>query len=364
MKRKIFDKYVLKTYDRVPLTLVKGKGMKVWDDAGNEYLDFFPGWGAGNIGHCHPTVTSAIQEQLNQIMHVPNVYYSKPQGELARLIIENSFGGQVFFCNSGAEANEGAIKLARKYRPEKYEIITLENSFHGRTIATVTATGQPAYQNGFGPLPDGFRYCELNNIDMLEDMMSEKTAAIMLEPILGEGGIKPVSQEFMQAARKLCDQYETLLILDEVQTGIGRTGKMFGYQNFNITPDIMTLAKSLGGGMPVGALVVKQKYCNILTPGAHGSTFGGNALACAAGIAVTQTILKKNMLAKSLKAAAYMSKELESLKKKCSIIKEVRGIGLMIGIELDRQGADIVRKCREKGLLIRSYTKRIFVSIF
>lgn len=359
MDRKLFDKYVLKTYNRFPVTLVKGRGMKVWDDKGNEYLDFFPGWGAGNLGHCHPKVVAAVRNQIENILHVPNVYYNEPQGELAKLIIENSIDGQVFFCNSGAEANEGAIKLVRKRNPHKKVIITLKNSFHGRTIATVAATGQSDYQKGFEPLPRGFEYCEVNNVDMLKSMMTDKVAAVMFEPILGEGGIVPVTPEFMTAARQLCDDYDALLILDEVQTGIGRTGKLFAYQHFGIEPDVLTMAKSLGGGIPIGAFAVKREYCGILKPGDHGSTFGGNPLACSAGVAVINAIADENLLENAVKMGGYLRENLEDLKTKHSIIKDIRGIGLMQGMELSVPGVDIVRECRKQNVLLNCTHKTV-----
>ncbi|HCK99209.1 MAG TPA: aspartate aminotransferase family protein [Candidatus Marinimicrobia bacterium] len=359
MNQKLFDKYVLKTYNRIPVTLVKGRGMKVWDDKGNEYLDFFPGWGAGNLGHCHPKVVQAIHNQIENILHVPNVYYNEPQGELAKLIIESTFDGQVFFGNSGAEANEGAIKLVRKRNPHKKVIITLKNSFHGRTIATVAATGQSEYQKGFEPLPGGFEYCEVNNVDMLKSMMTDKVAAVMFEPILGEGGIIPITPEFMTTARQLCDDYDALLILDEVQTGIGRTGEMFAYQHYDVIPDVLTMAKSLGGGLAIGAFAVKRKYCDVLQPGSHGSTFGGNPVACSAGVAVMQAIVEENLLENARKMGQYLRDKLDDLKRKHSIITEVRGIGLMIGVELAKPGAEIVDRCRERHVLINCTHKNV-----
>lgn len=359
MEHKIFDKYVLNTYTRQPITIVKGQGMQVWDDKGREYLDFFPGFGAGNLGHRHPKVVAAVHRQIDEIIHVPNVYYNDAQGELAKLIIENTFDGQVFFGNSGAEANEGAIKLARKRDPHKKTIITLKNSFHGRTIAAVTATGQPVFHDGFDPLPGGFEYCEANNVAMLEKMMTDNVAAVMFEPILGEGGIVPVTPEFMQAARQLCDDYDALLILDEVQTGIGRTGKLFAYQHFGIEPDVLTMAKSLGGGIPIGAFAVKRDYCDILQPGSHGSTFGGNPVACSAGIAVLEAIAAENLLANAAKMGSYLRKQLTALQAEYDIVKEVRGIGLMLGMELTVPGADIVRECRKQNVLLNCTHKTV-----
>ncbi|HPC36755.1 MAG TPA: aspartate aminotransferase family protein [Candidatus Marinimicrobia bacterium] len=352
MDRKEFDNYVLPTYKRFPITLVKGRGMQVWDDEGNEYLDFFPGWGSGNIGHCHPKVVAALHEQLDKIMHVPNVYYNEKAGELAKLIIKDSFDGQVFFGNSGAEANEGALKLVRKRNPNKKTIITLNNSFHGRTLATVTATGQSEYQKGFDPLLGGFVYCDINDCAMLASLMNENVAAIMLEVVQGEGGITAVTREFIQTARELCNQFDAMLIIDEVQTGIGRTGKMFAYQHFDVQPDVMTLAKSLGGGMPIGAFAVARKYCNILQPGSHGSTFGGSPLACAAGIAVFQAIHEENLLENAVEMGAYFRQKLEELKSQSPLIREIRGLGLMLGVELTKPGAEIVDKCRAQNLLI------------
>jgi len=352
MDRKIFDKYVLKTYTRQPITIVKGRGMTVWDANGRQYLDFFPGYGAGNMGHCHPKIVEAIHKQVEQIIHVPNVYYNDAQGELARLIIENTFDGQVFFCNSGAEANEGVIKLARKRNPHKKTIITLKNSFHGRTIAAVTATGQPVYHNGFDPLPGGFEYCEINDIEMLKKMMADDVAAVMFEPILGEGGIVPVTPEFMKAARQFWDDYDALLILDEVQSGIGRTGKLFAYQYYDVEPDVLTMAKSLGGGVPIGAFAVKREYCGILKPGDHGSTFGGNPLACSAGVAVINAIADENLLENAVKMGGYLRENLEDLKTKHSIIKDIRGVGLMLGMELSVPGADIVKECLKRNVLL------------
>jgi len=352
MDRKEFDNYVLPTYKRFPITLVKGRGMQVWDDEGNEYLDFFPGWGCGNIGHCHPKVVAALHEQLDKIMHVPNVYYNEKAGELAKLIIQDSFDGQVFFGNSGAEANEGALKLVRKRNPNKKTIITLNNSFHGRTLATVTATGQSEYQKGFDPLLGGFVYCDINDYAMLASLMNENVAAIMLEVVQGEGGITPVTPKFIQTARELCDRFDAMLIIDEVQTGIGRTGKMFAYQYFDVQPDVMTLAKSLGGGMPIGAFAVARQYCNILQPGSHGSTFGGNPLACAAGVAVFKAIHEENLLENAVKMGTYFRQKLEELKSQAPVIREIRGLGLMLGVELNKPGAEIVDKCRAQNLLI------------
>ena len=359
MDKATFDSYVLQTYKRVPLTLVKGEGMRVWDDAGNEYLDFFPGWGAGNLGHCHPAVVAAVQAQAEKIMHIPNVYYNQLQGELARLLIERSFDGQVFFCNSGAEANEGAIKLARKRNPAKKSIITLRDSFHGRTLATLTATGQSEYQQGFEPLPAGFAYCEANNPDMLKAMMDDSVAAVMLEPVLGEGGVLPLTAEFLTTARALCDRHGALLILDEVQTGIGRTGKLFAWQHYGVQPDVLTLAKSLGGGMAIGAFIVARLHCDVLGPGSHGSTFGGNPMACAAGIAVLKAIDAEGLLEQAATTGARLQAELQQLAQRHAVIAGVRGLGMMWGVVLKQEGAAVVTRCREKGVLINCTHKNV-----
>jgi len=359
MDKATFDSYVLQTYKRVPLTLVKGEGMRVWDDAGNEYLDFFPGWGAGNLGHCHPAVVAAAQAQAEKIMHIPNVYYNQLQGELARLLIERSFDGQVFFCNSGAEANEGAIKLARKRNPAKKSIITLRDSFHGRTLATLTATGQSEYQQGFEPLPAGFAYCEANNPDMLKAMMDGSVAAVMLEPVLGEVGVLPLTAEFLTTARALCDRHGALLILDEVQTGIGRTGKLFAWQHYGVQPDVLTLAKSLGGGMAIGAFIVARLHCDVLGPGSHGSTFGGNPMACAAGIAVLKAIDAEGLLEQAARTGARLEAELRQLAQRHAVIAGVRGLGMMWGVVLKQEGAAVVTRCREKGVLINCTHKNV-----
>lgn len=362
MDRAEFDEYVLKTYSRMDLTLVKGAGSRVWDDEGREYLDFFPGFGAGNMGHCHPAVTRAVTSQLQKIIHVPNVYYSNPQGELAKMIVEHTFPGKVFFCNSGSEANEGAIKFARKLykdRHGKHEIISLNNSFHGRTFGSMTATGQEKIREGFAPLPQGFLYCEHNNTAMLETMVNEHTAAIILEPVQGEGGIYPVSREFLQKARTLCDRFDCLLILDEVQTGIGRTARLFAYEYFDVRPDILTMAKSLGGGLPIGAFLVSDSIPNSLVPGSHGSTFGGNALCCAAAIAVLTTLFDEGVLAGVLPKSKYFLGKLFALQKKFPLIKETRHLGMMIGVELTEDAAPIAKALREKAILVNVTRKNV-----
>lgn len=348
-----YSDYVMPTYTTFPLALEKGKGSHVWDVNGKKYLDFFPGWAVSGIGHCHTEVVRAIKDQAGKLIHVSNNYQHALQGGLAKEIIGNSFPGKIFFCNSGAEANEAAIKLARKFgNPERNEIITMERSFHGRTLATVTATGQSKFQKGFEPLPAGFVTVPFNNLGALEAAVSPKTVAVMMEPIQGEGGVYVADAKYLAAVRKLCTERNILLIFDEVQSGMGRTGKMFCYQNFGIQPDLLTLAKSLGGGFPIGALVAHKRIADILGPGTHGTTFGGSPLACAAALAVFRAIKKEKLLKNTVVLGAYLQKRLNELKKKHHIIREVRGIALMLGVELSVDGKKIYEECLKKGLLI------------
>jgi acetylornithine/N-succinyldiaminopimelate aminotransferase len=352
---KLYEKYLLSNYKRLPLCLVKGKGSRVWDLDGKEYLDFFPGWAVSGLGHCHPKVVSAIKEQSKKILHVSNNYMNPKQALLAKEIVEASFPSRLFFCNSGAEAVEGAIKFARKWGNPKgrYEIITMNNSFHGRTLAAMTATGQPKYQKGFEPLPEGFKYAEFNNLESVKSLLTNKTVAVMCEPVQGEGGIHVASQDFLKGLRRLTEEKGMLLILDEVQTGMARTGKMFAYQHYGITPDLMILAKSLGGGVPIGALVVHEKLGqDILTPGTHASTYGGNPLVTAAALAVFKVIREEKLIERVNELAPYLEERLEGFKKKYSFIQEIRQLGFMCGIQLKMPGLEIVTKCIERGLLI------------
>ena len=356
-KEEIFQAYkdfIMPTYTKMPYIFVKGKGMKLYDIDGKEYLDFFPGWGVGNVGHCHPAVMCAVRDQVSKLIHLPNNYFHPAQAKLAEEIIRCSFPGKVFFSNSGAEANEAAIKLARAYgRGARYEIITFENAFHGRTLATITATGQQKYQKGFEPLVEGFKTnLRLNDFESLKGAVSEKTVAVMIEVVQGEGGIHVASLDFIRNVRQFCDQKKMLLIIDEVQTGMGRTGKMFGFQHYDIVPDIITLAKSLGGGLPIGCMVAKKEIADVLQPGMHASTFGGSPIVCKAALGVFKAIHKDKMLSHATQMSAYLFKELEALKKKLKVIKEVRGLGLMCGIELTIPGKAIVEKCIGRGLLI------------
>ncbi len=349
----LFDKYVIGNYGRLPRVMVKGEGSYLYDADGNKILDMFPGWAVSGIGHCHPRVVEAVRKQVGELIHIDNTFYSEPQGKLAQLLSERAFGGKCFFCNSGAEANEGALKLARLYTAkEKYKFITAEGSFHGRTFATVTATAQPKYHEGFLPLLPGFAYIPFNDVKALEAAFTDEVAAVMVEPIQGEGGINVATQEFLGAIRELCDAKGAVMILDEVQTGVGRTGKWFGYQHFDVEPDIITMAKALGGGVAIGAMMAKPEIAATLVPGKHASTFGGNCLACAAAVATIEAIEEDNLLQQAAEIGQYAQDKLRSLKDKHSIIDHVRGIGMMIGIQLTRPGAAIVAACLEKGLRI------------
>jgi len=347
--------YVLNTYTRTPVVFVKGKGSYLWDEEGKRYLDFFPGWAVSGLGHCHKRVVNAVSRQLKDIIHVSNNYYSKPQSQLAERLSKNSFGGRVFFCNSGAEANEAAIKLARAYGSEegRYKIITMDKSFHGRTLATLTATGQDKVKKGFAPLPEGFEHVPFNDISALKEAIDDITVAVMIEPIQGEGGINIADNDYMKELRTLCNAKDILLIFDEVQSGMGRSGKLFAYQHYDILPDAMTLAKSLGGGFPIGAMVVADKFVDCLKPGMHASTFGGSPIVCAAANAVLDAIEKDRLLENANKMGDYLLKQLNRLKRRYpKIINNIKHKALMIGIELNIEGKDIVERCFKRGLLI------------
>jgi predicted acetylornithine/succinylornithine family transaminase len=350
------DKYVARTYARIPIALVKGKGTRVWDADGKEYLDFLAGIAVNNLGHCHPAILRAIREQSKKLLHVSNLYHILPQSELARELCHHSFAERVFFCNSGAEANEAAIKLVRRYGLEKlggrYEILSTHNSFHGRTLATLTATGQEKIRAGYDPLPSGFRQVPYNNLAAIEEAIDEKkTAAVLVEPIQAEGGVNVPDEAYMRGLRELCDQRSLLLIFDEVQTGMGRTGTLFGYEHFAIKPDIMTLAKALGGGLPLGAMLAREEIATSFGPGSHASTFGGNPVACSAGLVVMRTLLS-GVLENCLQMGNYFVRGLEALQKRFSFIREVRGKGLMIGMELEIEGSKIADSCMHEGLLL------------
>ena len=360
--QEIFDSYkdyIMPTYTKMPLVFVKGKGSYLWDIHGKKYLDFFPGWGVGNLGHCHPKVMAAVRDQVSKLIFIPNNYYHLPQAKLAKEIIYWSLPAKVFFCNSGAEANEAAIKFSRKFGQGRYEIISFENSFHGRTLAALAATGQKKYQIGFEPLPEGFKIVKFNDIQAVKNAITDKTVAIMIELIQGEGGINVANNDFVLELRKICDEKKLLLIIDEVQTGIGRTGKLFCYQHYGVTPDIMTLAKAFGGGLPIAVMVVKKDIADTLGPGMHASTFGGSPLVCKAALAVLRAIQKERLLTNAQRMGEYLFLKLNELKNKCKVIKEVRGLGLMAGIELNIEGKVIVEKCIEKGLLINCTHDRV-----
>jgi acetylornithine/N-succinyldiaminopimelate aminotransferase len=349
----LYSKYVIANYKRLPRVIVKGEGCYLYDADGNKILDMFPGWAVSGIGHCHPKVVDAIRKQAGELLHIDNTFYSEQQGQLAKLLSERGFGGKCFFCNSGAEANEGALKLARLATADgKYKFITAEGSFHGRTFATVTATAQPKYHEGFLPLLPGFVYVPYNDISALEKAFTDEVCAVMIEPIQGEGGINVATKEYVEAIRQLCDEKGAVMILDEVQTGMGRTGKWFAYQHNDVEPDIITLAKALGGGVAIGAMMAKEELAAKLVPGKHASTFGGNCIACAAGIAVVEAIEEDNLIENAVKMGQYAKEKLEQLGEKYDIIKEVRGIGLMIGVQLSSPGAGIVDKCLARGLRI------------
>jgi acetylornithine/N-succinyldiaminopimelate aminotransferase len=348
-----YSENILNTYTRMPAIFVKGKGSILTDVHGKKYLDFFPGWGVSNLGHCHPKVMGAVREQIGKLIHIPNNLYNPFQAKLAKELIRVSFPGKIFFCNSGTEANEAAIKFARAYgEGKRFEIITTLNSFHGRTMGALSATGQLKHQNGFAPLVPGFKHVPFNDIKALEAAVTDNTIAIHLELIQGEGGINIASQEYVQAIRKICDSKNILLIADEVQTGMARTGKMFGYQHYGITPDIMCLAKALGGGLPIGCMIVKKEIADTFKPGMHGSTFAGSPLICQAAIGTLKAIHTDKILPNVKKMGPYLIAKLEDLRKKHSIIKEVRGVGLMIGAELTIDGTAIFKECFNRGLII------------
>lgn len=358
--------YFMNTFgSRVPVCFQYGKGMNLWDTEGRKYYDFYAGVAVTALGHSHPKLVSAIKEQAEKFIHCSSIYYIENQAKLAKALVEISCADKVFFANSGAEANEGAIKLAKIYfkkkdLPEKYEIITLKDSFHGRTLATAAATGQDKFHKPFTPLMPGFVYVPINDIDALESAITPSTCAVMLEPVQGESGVNPTTIQYMKSVRELCSKNGILLICDEVQTGMGRTGKMFGYQHYGIEPDIFTLAKGLGGGVPIGALCAKDFVAQAFEPGDHGSTFGGNPLACAAGLAVIDAFSQEGLVENSEKMGSYFFEKLNCLSGKYKLISGTRGMGLMIGVQLSADKAKEVReKCFEKGYLIGSVGSNI-----
>lgn len=359
------DAHLMQTYGRYPIALVRGEGVRCWDADGKEYLDFLGGIAVNVLGHAHPAVVSAIAGQAARLIHCSNLYYSEPMAELAELLTRHGGLDRVFFCNSGAEANEGAIKLARKYQwrkglRDKNRIVSLTHSFHGRTLATVTATAKPAIQEGFGPLPEGFDYVEAGDVAALRAAVTERTAAVIVEPVQGEGGVRPLSREFLEAARAICDERGALLIFDEIQCGMGRVGRLFAYQAFGVKPDILTLAKGLGGGVPIGAVCATEEAAKGFAPGDHGSTFGGNPLACAAALATVKTLLAEDLPARAAAMGEYLLSGLRRLQvKHPALVKEVRGMGLMLGIELTRPARPVLEKCHELGLLVNDTAETV-----
>ncbi len=353
------ERYLMNTYRRYPVVLRKGSGTKVYGIDGKEYLDFVGGIAVNVLGHCPRKVVIAVQKQVQRLIHVSNLYHIEPQIKLAKLLVENSFADKVFFCNSGAEANEGAIKLARKFAkeflsPDRYEIITCHGSFHGRTYGALTATAQEKFHNGFSPLLPGFKYIPFDDIESLKKAIDKNTCAVMIEPIQGEGGVRVPSENYLKEVRRICDETGILLILDEVQTGMGRTGRLFAYEHYGIVPDIMTLAKGLGGGIPIGAILATERVSKAFTPGSHASTFGGNPVACAAAIATIETILEDGFILDNVRRmGTYLMDKLNSLKREFpDIIISIRGKGLLVGMELLTDCGEIVRLCLEKGLLL------------
>lgn len=342
------QKYYMNTFgNRTPLMFERGQGMQLTDCSGNVYQDFFAGIAVTSLGHHHPVFTADIKAQVEKVLHTSSLYYIENQAKLAQLLVEHSCADRAFFCSTGAEANEGAIKLAKIYfykqgKPEKHEIITLKQSFHGRTLATVAATGQEKYQKPYQPLTPGFHHVPINDIEALEQAAGEQTAAIMLELVQGESGVHPVTKEYLRAVKQIADRYGALLIVDEVQTGMGRTGKLFAYEHYDIEPDIFTLAKALGNGVPIGALCAKQKVADAFAPGDHGTTFGGNPLSTAAGCSVMKILQQEHLVENAAEMGAYFMEKLQQLQQTCADIVEVRGMGLMIGVELqDGQGAKV-----------------------
>ncbi len=351
------DRCIFNTYARFPIVLVRGENFKVWDSDGKEYYDFVSGLAVNGLGHCHPKVVEALQRQAATLIHVSNLYYIQPQIELARLLASHSFADRSFFCNSGAEAVEAAIKLARKYSHNKYgegrdAIVTMHQSFHGRTMAAVTATAQDKFHKGFDPLVPGFVYVPFNDADATRAAVTEATCAILVEPIQGEGGVNVPDDGYLQALREICDEHGLLLIFDEVQVGLGRTGRLFAHEHYGVTPDVMTLAKALAGGTAIGAMLATEEAAGAFAPGTHGSTFGGNPLACAAGVAAFTALLEEKLTENAAEVGSYALNELANLQRRHSCIRDVRGKGLILGLELDRPGADVVKKCMARGVLI------------
>jgi acetylornithine/N-succinyldiaminopimelate aminotransferase len=361
--RELESKVFMPVFRRTPLVIVKGEGSRVWDENGRQYLDMVAGWAVNSLGHCHPALVEAVCKQAGTLIQTSNQFYTVPQLELAKLLVEHSALDRVFFSNSGAEANEGAVKLARKYGKRRlsgaFEVISTLKSFHGRTLSMVAATGKPAYQKDFVPLPPGFLNVPYNDMDVIREATNERTCAVLIEPIQGEGGVNIPSQQFMNELRAWCDEKRLLLILDEVQTGIGRTGTLWAYEQFGIEPDVMTLAKGLAGGVPIGAFLCKEQFA-VFDPGDHGSTFGGNPLACAAGLAVMKYILDNDLPAYAGRVGAHLTKRLLDLKSRRTDIVDVRGRGLLVAVEFgEEKTADLLSRCLDRGLLLNAVSPTI-----
>jgi acetylornithine/N-succinyldiaminopimelate aminotransferase len=360
----VADRVMASTYSRFPIVLVEGKGCTLKDSAGRTYTDFVAGIAVCNLGHAHDGIAQAVAAQARRLVHVSNLYYSEPQIQLAQWLVEHSFADRVFFCNSGAEANEAAIKLARKYfkdrgAPNRFRIITMEGSFHGRTMATLTATGQAKIRKGFEPLLEGFDTVPFNDLQAVREAMTEETCAVMVEPIQGEGGVQCPARGYLEGLRELCDQEGVLLIFDEVQTGMGRTGKLFAYEHFGMTPDIMTLAKALANGLPMGAMLAREEVAEAFTPGSHASTFGGTPLVATAALTTVKTLLDEGVLENCERVGEYFRERLRRLQSKYAFIREVRGKGLLIGLDLTCDGISIVKACMERGFLINCTQQHI-----
>ncbi len=349
----LYGRCVIGNYTRLPVVIVKAQGSEMWDIEGKRYLDLFPAWGCSLLGHCHPRVVEAIREQVGRLIHVDNTFYTVEQGRLAEILSKHSFGGKCFFSNSGAEANEGAIKLARKRAGQgRYKVITMEKSFHGRTFGAMSATAQSKTHAGFEPLLPGFVYVPFNDVDAVAKAITDETAAVMFEPVQGEGGVNIPSDDYLPKIRELCDEHNLLLILDEVQTGVGRTGKWFGYQHSSIEPDIVTMAKALGNGAPIGAIIAQPEVASVFTPGSHASTYGANCLVVSAAIATLETIESEGLLDRVPQISSYIVDRARAMQQRFGFIEEVRARGLMIAIQLSLPGAAIVSSALDKGLRI------------
>ena len=358
------DQVMANTYQRFPVVLIKGNGTKLWDTEGRSYTDFVAGIAVCNLGHAHPRIFEALAQQAQTLLHVSNLYYTQPQTELASWLIENSFADRVFFGNSGAEANEAAIKLARKYFKERgednrFRIVTMERSFHGRTLATLSATGQEKIKKGFEPVLNGFDFVPFNDANALRAQIGPSTCAVMLEPIQGEGGVRCPDENYLKTVRKICDETGTLLIFDEIQTGMGRTGQLFAYQHFGVEPDIMTLAKALANGLPIGAMLAKEKIAAAFGIGSHASTFGGTPVVSAAALAVCKILVEDNVIEDGRAAGVYFKEKLNELKARHSVIEDVRGLGLLLGMQLKIDGRPVVTQCMENGFLINCIQEKI-----